>query len=78
MNRWTTISVFAVTLAAVGCGHPGSDSANAPAPVARDASIALAQQMIDTDTTETSSPWDDGRIGTAPASAPEEAETADV
>lgn len=76
MNRWTIISLFAVTLAAVGCGGSGgSGSSSGSAP---DASIALALQMINTDTTETSDPWSESRTGSEPASQPEEAEASDV
>jgi len=71
------ILLFGVALVTVGCGHSGSSN-NTPAPVAGDVSIVLAQQMIDTDTTEVSDPWGEDRIGDASASAPETAQTVDI
>jgi hypothetical protein len=76
MNRLAIIVLFGATLVTVGCGRSGGSS-NAAAPVG-DVSIALAQQMIDTDTTEVSDPWGEDRIGNASASSPEEAGTVDT
>ena len=77
MNRLAMTLLFGVALVTVGCGHSGGSS-NTPAQVAGDVSIVLAQQMINTDTTETSDPWGEDRIGDASASAPETAPTVDL
>jgi hypothetical protein len=77
MNRWIWFLLLTATLAAAGCGHSGSND-NGPAPVAQDASIALAQKMIDTDTTETSEKWGEDRTGSTAASTPEEGATVDI